>query len=99
MVFGGRRPLEEIVQFRANRPDVSAFSYPGVGQGFDCEGGPGYDAAAAQSALERTLFWISQFVVGQPPIQLKNAGAYAQAKTEKKKKKKEGGGDDLGPPM
>ena len=30
-------------------------------------------------------------------IALKNAGAYAQAKTEKKKKKK--GGDDLGPPM
>jgi carboxymethylenebutenolidase len=91
-------PLEEIVQFRANRPDVSAFSYPDVGQGFECEGQAGYNATAAQSALERTLFWISQFVVGQAPIQLKNSGSYAQAKVDKKKKKKEGG-DDLGPPM
>ena len=53
--------------------------------------------AAAQTALDRTFFWISQYVEGQPPVTLKNAGSYAQAKTEKKKKKKEAA-DDLGPP-
>ena len=42
--------------------------------------------------------WISQYVQGQPPVLLKNAGAYAQAKVEKKKKKEETV-DDLGPPM
>jgi carboxymethylenebutenolidase len=57
---------------------------------------PSHNAEAAAAALERTQFWISQFVVGQPPIQLKNAGSYAQAKTKKSKKKE--GGDDLGPP-
>ena len=89
-------PIENVTQFRAHRPDVSAFTYPGAAHGFDCEG-DGFREDAAQKALERTLSWISQYVEGQPPILLKNAGAYAQAKTERKKKKK--GGDDLGPPM
>jgi carboxymethylenebutenolidase len=89
-------PLEQIDQFRSHRPDVSAFTYPGAAHGFDSEEGEGFQADAAQKALERTLFFISQYVEGQPPILLKNAGAYAQAKTERKKKKK---GDDLGPPM
>lgn len=91
-------PFEEVVQFRANRPDVSAFSYPGAGHGFNCDEQKSYDEQAAQGALDRTLFWVSQYVEGQPPILLKNAGAYAQAKTEKKKKKKDSG-DDLGPPL
>jgi carboxymethylenebutenolidase len=90
-------PWEDVVQFRAHRPDVSAFSYPSTGHGFACDERDSYNANAAQHALERTLFWISQYVEGQPPIQLKNAGAYAQAKTEKKKKKKESA--DMGPPM
>jgi carboxymethylenebutenolidase len=90
-------PWEDVVQFRAYRPDVSAFSYPSTGHGFNCDERDSYNADAAQQALERTLFWISQYVEGQPPIQLKNAGAYAQAKTEKKKKKKESA--DMGPPM
>ncbi len=90
-------PFEEVGQFRAHRPDVSAFSYP-AGHGFNCDERASYDEAAAQKALERTLFWISQYVDGQPPITLKNAGSYAQAKTEKKKKKKEAA-DDLGPPL
>lgn len=87
--FGEKDPrisLEQITQFRAYRPDVSAFTYPGDSHG---EG-------AGEQALARTQLWISQYVEGQPPILLKNAGAYAQAKTEKKKKKKD---DDLGPPM
>jgi carboxymethylenebutenolidase len=92
-------PAEDVIQFRANRPDVSSFSYPDAGQGFNCDEQESYNATAAQSALERTLFWLSQFVVGQPPIMLKNAGSYAQAKAEKKAKKKKEGGDDLGPPM
>ncbi len=92
-----RIPLESITQFRAYRPDVSAFTYPGAAQGFGCDERDSYREDAASKALERTLFWISQYVEGQPPILLKNAGAYAQAKTEKKKKKS--GGDDLGPPM
>jgi carboxymethylenebutenolidase len=89
-------PLAQIAQFRAHRPDVSAFTYPGAAQGFGCDERGSYRAEAAGQAQERTLFWISQYVEGQKPIQLKNAGAYAQAKTEKKKKKK--GEDDLGPP-
>jgi carboxymethylenebutenolidase len=88
--------LEQITQFRAWRPDVSAFTYPGAAQGFGCDERGSYRADAAQKALERTLFWISQYVEGQQPIRLKNSGASAQAKTEKKKKKAD---DDLGPPM
>ena len=91
-------PFENVTQFRAFRPDVSAFSYPDVGHGFNCDERGTYDAGAARTALERTLFWISQYVEGQPPIALKNSGAYAQAKVDKKKKKP-AGGDDLGPPM
>lgn len=91
-------PDEKVVQFRASRPDVSAYCYPGVGHGFGSEGEPGYDAAAADAALARTLFWLTQFIDGQPPVTLKNAGAYALAKTDKKKSKKKDAGDDLGPP-
>lgn len=90
-------PLEQISQFRAHRPDVSAFTYPGAAQGFGYDERGNYRKDAAGPAQERTLFWISQYVEGQKPIALKNAGAYAQAKTEKKKKKKDD--DDLGPPM
>ncbi|OPY98468.1 carboxymethylenebutenolidase [Bradyrhizobium sacchari] len=89
-------PLEAITQFRAWRPDVSAFTYPGATHGFGCDERGSFCAEAAEKALERTIFWISQYVEGQQPILLKNAGAYAQAKTEKKKKKKS---DDLGPPV
>lgn len=91
-------PDEDVIQFRARRPDVSAFTYPGAARGFGYPADPAYDAPAAEKALERTLFWISQYVVGQGPVQLKNAGAYAQAKTEKKGKKKPAE-DDMGPPM
>ena len=91
-------PFEEVTQFRAQRPDVSAFSYPGAAHGFNCNERDSYNEEAAQKALDRTLFWISQYVEGQPPIALKNSGAYAQAKTEKKKKKKEAA-DDMGPPV
>src|SRR5512138_1278435 len=30
-------PLEQITQFRAHRPDVSAFTYPGASHGFGCD--------------------------------------------------------------
>jgi carboxymethylenebutenolidase len=90
-------PFEDVTQFRAYRPDVSAFSYPTAGHGFNCEERDSYNGEAAQKAFQRTLFCISQYVEGQAPIALKNAGSYAQAKTEKKKKKE--GADDLGPPM
>lgn len=91
-------PFEEVGQFRSQRPDVSAFSYPGAAHAFNCDDRDSYHDEAATAARERTLLWISQYVEGQPPIALKNAGAYAQAKVEKKKKKKEAA-DDLGPPM
>lgn len=91
-------PIGDVVQFRAYRPDVSAFSYPAATQGFNCDERGSYNEAAAQAALDRTLGWIFQYVEGQPPVTLKNAGSYAQAKTEKKKKKKDAA-DDLGPPM
>lgn len=101
--FGEEAPqplLEQIAQFRAHRPDVSAFTYPGAAQGFGCDERNCYREEAAGKALERTLFWVAQFVEGQPPAVLKNAGAYAQAKTDKKKSKKTAAaGDDLGPPM
>jgi carboxymethylenebutenolidase len=89
-------PFENVIQFRAHRPDVSAFSYPAATHGFNCDERDSYNQAAAEKALDRTLFWISQYVEDQAPIALKNAGFYAQAKTEKKKKKK--ADDDLGPP-
>jgi carboxymethylenebutenolidase len=89
-------PFTAVTMFRAHHPEVSAFSYPGAAHDFD-DDGASYDAAATSLAHERTLAWISQYVVGQPPITLKNAGAYALAKTDKKKKKK--ADDDMGPPM
>jgi len=92
-------PLEQIAQFRSHRPDVSAFTYPAAAHGFDCDARDGFQEEAADKALDRTLFWISQYVEGQPPILLKNAGAYAQAKTDRKAKKKKSGSDDMGPPM
>ncbi|QWG24860.1 dienelactone hydrolase family protein [Bradyrhizobium sediminis] len=91
-------PLEQVGQFRSHRPDVSAFSYPDAAHAFNCDDRDSYHGEAAKAALERTLVWISQYVEGQPPVALKNAGAYAQAKVEKKKKKKDTA-DDLGPPM
>jgi len=90
-------PFEDVAQFRARRPDVSAFSYPGATHGFNCDERDSYHGDAATKALDRTLSWISQYVEGQPPIALKNAGAYAQQKTDKKKKKKDAAAD-LGPP-
>lgn len=97
--FGDDDPassFEEVIQFRAYRPDVSVFTYP-AGHGFDRDESDSYDEEAATKALDRTLFWISQYVEGQPPILLKNSGAYAQARPDKKKKKKSA--DDQGPPM
>jgi carboxymethylenebutenolidase len=89
----------DVVQFRAYRPDVSGYSYPDATHGFNCNDRDSFNPEAAAKALERTLFFVSQFVVGQAPIQLKNSGFYAQQKTVKKKKKKAaGGGDDMGPP-
>jgi carboxymethylenebutenolidase len=90
-------PFADVIQFRAHRPDVSAFSYPAATHGFNCDERDSYSQAAAERALDRTLFWISQYVEGQAPIALKNAGFYAAAKTDKKKKK-QAAGDDLGPP-
>lgn len=91
-------PFEAVTQFRAHRPDVSTFSYP-ASHGFDCGEDSRYDPEANRAALSQTLFWISQYVVGQPPVTLKNAGAYAQQKSEKKKTKKKEAADDLGPPV
>jgi carboxymethylenebutenolidase len=91
-------PFENVIQFRARRPDVSAFSYPAATHGFNCEERDSYDKDAAQKALERTLSWISQYVEEQPPVTLKNAGSYAQQKNDKKKKEK-AAEDDPGPPM
>jgi carboxymethylenebutenolidase len=88
----------DVIQFRAYRPDVTAYSYPEATHGFNCNDRDSFNADAAAKAQERTLFFISQFVVGQGPVQLKNSGFYAQQKTVKKKKKKASGGDDMGPP-
>ncbi|TCT07880.1 dienelactone hydrolase family protein [Aquabacter spiritensis] len=90
-------PLDRVTQFREDRPDVSAFAYPGATHGFDTAPRGPLNVAAASAAQERTCAWIAQYVEGQPPIALKNAGAYAQAKVDKKKGKK--AGDDLAPPI
>jgi carboxymethylenebutenolidase len=98
--FGTKAPDplgEQITQFRAHRPDVSTFIYGDSARGFGTADRGSYRPDAAGQARERTLAWISQFVEGQPPVLLKNAGAYAQAKTEKKKKTTAGA--DSGPPM
>jgi len=63
---------------------MSAF-HLSSGHGFNCAERSSYNEEAATKALERTLFWISQYVEGQSPIMLKNAGAYAAAKTDKRK--------------
>jgi carboxymethylenebutenolidase len=90
-------PFAEVRQFRAHHPEVSAFSYPGAAHAFDTDGQESYDGTATRLAFERTMSWISQYVVGQPPVTMKNAGSYALAKIDKKKKKK--GDDNMGPPM
>ena len=89
-------PFPFVNQFRAYHPEVSAFSYPAAAHDFDTDGKDSYDETATKAALDRTMSWISQYVVGPPPVTLKNAGAYALAKTDKKKKKKSD--DDMGPP-
>lgn len=91
-------PFPIVNQFRAYHPEVSAFSYPGAAHEFDTNGRDSYDETATKAALDRTMTWISQYVVGPPPVTMKNAGAYALAKTDKKKKKKSND-DDMGPPM
>jgi carboxymethylenebutenolidase len=88
-------PIESVVQFRARRPDVSVYTYA-AGHGFECSERSSYDEDSAAKALERTLFWISQYVEGQLPIALKNAGSYAAARPEKKKKPATAAAD--GPP-
>ena len=87
----------DVTPFRARRPDVSAFTYPNAGHGFNCDERDDYQPEAARAALDRMLSWISQYVEGQAPIALKNAGAYAAAKVEKKKKPK-AAADAMGPP-
>lgn len=96
--FGSRDryiPFEQVVQFRYARPDLSIFDYP-AGHGFTCAERDTHDPAASEQALDRTLLLISHTLEGPPPVTLKNAGAYAAAKTEKKKKS---ASDELGPPM
>lgn len=86
---------EQVKIFRASRPDVSVFEYPGVGHGFGCEGRETYSEVAAVQALDRTMTLITHTIEGPPAVTLKNAGAYAAAKPDKKKKA--ASEDDLGP--
>jgi len=88
-------PREELVQFRALRPDVSVYSYE-AGHGFNCEERDTYNEDAAIKARERTLFMISQYLEGQGPVKLKNAGAYISQESKKKKKPAAAAND--GPP-
>ncbi len=78
-------PYDGVIQFRATRPDVTVYSYP-AGHGFNFEERDSYNEEAAQRAKDRTMFMISQYVRGQGPVQLKNAGAYLSQETKKKKK-------------
>jgi carboxymethylenebutenolidase len=71
------------------------FAYP-AGHGFNCEERDSYNEESAGRALERTLFMISQYVDGQPPVKLKNSGAYLSQEAKRKKKPTAAAND--GPP-
>ncbi|GGF67276.1 carboxymethylenebutenolidase [Azorhizobium oxalatiphilum] len=97
--FGASDPLlpATLVQpFRDLRPDVSAFSYAGATHGFTSRDRATLHVGAREQAFARTQTFIAQYVEGVSPAVLKNAGAYAQAKTERRK----GGAakEEAGPP-
>jgi len=89
-------PFDQVLQFRAARPDIRISDYP-AGHGFACDDRDTYDAGAAEKSLHATLTMIAHRLEGPPAVTLKNAGAYASAKTDKKKKP--AASDDLGPPL
>lgn len=89
-------PYGLVDHFRNRRPDIASFTYPAA-QNFDCQKRGGYDEASAAQALERTLFWLSQYLAGPGPVQMKNAGAYANVSEKSAKKKKPVASED-GPP-
>jgi carboxymethylenebutenolidase len=90
-------PYVMVNHFRSRRPDIAAYSYPAA-QNFDCDQRDAFNAEAAAQAQERTLFWLSQFLVGQAPLQMKNAGAYANVSAKSEKKKKVVAVGEDGPP-
>ena len=49
-------PMEEIVQFRAQRPDVSAFSYPEARNGFNFDAAESFNEAARNRRASALCF-------------------------------------------
>ena len=49
----GREPVPEVVTDA--HPDVPVYIYENAGHGFNNDGSPGYDAADAELARQRTL--------------------------------------------
>lgn len=88
----------DMIQFRARRPDVSAFSYPGANRGFSYKANPAYDAAAADQAMERTH-------PGSPSSGSRGASVASEEcrrlcpREDREEGQEEVRGNDMGPPM
>lgn len=52
-------PMDAIEKIRAANPDGIYHVYAGAGHGFNCDDRPSYHAAAAQTAFERSLEFLS----------------------------------------
>ena len=53
-------PPEDVQAHRSALPDAEIHVWPGVGHGFNCDQRDGYDAAASQGALARTLAFLQK---------------------------------------
>lgn len=91
-------PLDQLISFRANRPDLRVCDYP-AGHHFSCDERDTYDPAAAEKAWAATVLHLTHRLEGPPAVTLKNQGAYASSGGKDKKKKPVAAEDDMGPPM
>jgi carboxymethylenebutenolidase len=92
-------PLDQIILFRAQRPDLRICTYK-ADHFFASEDHEAYNAEATQSAWESTLQHLTHNLEGPPVVTLKNQGVYAATKEkEKKKSPPVTANDDMGPPM
>jgi carboxymethylenebutenolidase len=55
-------PMADVERIRLGRPDCELHTYP-VGHGFNCDERGSYDPAAAALAWDRTMQWLSTYLV------------------------------------
>ncbi len=91
-------PLEAMSQFRAFRPDVSVFSYPGASHGFNCDQRDSYQAEAAQTGARSDPVLGLAICRRAASDRAEEFGRLCAGEGRQEKEEK-GGGDDLGPPM